>query len=142
MCGIFGTISNTKCDFKHLEKLIVHSQQRGKDSSGLIFLDNNDYNLVRADFEIIELVKKFKLNNSKLIFGHSRLITNGLSDNQPVTRENIAVIHNGIIVNEDEIWDSVNVERYYRIDSETILALAEDHLKNDGNLADIPNIIL
>ena len=142
MCGIFGSISNTKSNFKDLQKIIVHSEQRGKDSSGLIFLDNDGYNIVRADFEINKLIKKCNLNNSNIIFGHSRLITNGLADNQPVIRENIAAIHNGIIINEDEIWDSLNSKRFYKIDSEIIVAIAEDYLNSGGDLVDVPAIIL
>ena len=44
------------------------------------------------------------LKSAKYAFGHSRLITNSSIDNQPVRRNDISVLHNGIIVNEQNIW--------------------------------------
>ena len=137
MCGIFGIISSKK-----LKILVNHSQQRGRDSSGLISFDGLDYLIQRADFDIKKLVSNSKINFSNIIFGHSRLITNGLSDNQPVVRDNIAVIHNGIIVNENEVWDSLTVQRKFVIDSEIIVAIAEEHLNNNKNISDLPSKIL
>jgi glucosamine--fructose-6-phosphate aminotransferase (isomerizing) len=130
MCGIFGTISKNKIDNTKIKKLVMHSQQRGKDSSGLIYFSDDTYQIVRADYEITKLIKKVNFKDSKIICGHSRLITNGLSDNQPVFKKNIAAIHNGIIVNEKQIWDSISVKRELTIDSETIVAIAEEHLNN------------
>ena len=37
MCGIFGVIAPDIISKKELKLLVKHSQQRGKDSSGLIF---------------------------------------------------------------------------------------------------------
>lgn len=142
MCGIFGSISSKNVDFNVLKKLVNHSQQRGKDSSGLIFHEDQKYKIVRADYEISSLIKNVKCGNSKVIFGHSRLITNGLSDNQPVIKENIAAIHNGIVVNEDEVWKKVSVKRELVIDSETIVAITIDHLNNSGDLKSLSQKIL
>ena len=51
MCGIFGQISTTKVNRKNIEKLVKHAEQRGKDSSGLIYLNNSSYVLSRADYD-------------------------------------------------------------------------------------------
>lgn len=142
MCGIFGSISTSKTNLNNLKKLVRHSEQRGKDSSGLIYYNSNNYNIIRADYEITKLLKEVKLGNSNIVFGHSRLITNGLSDNQPVFRKNIAAIHNGIIVNEKDIWDTLSVQRELIIDSETIVAIAEEHLYNKEEISDLPSKIL
>jgi hypothetical protein len=142
MCGIFGSISKNKIDNNKIKKLVLHSQQRGKDSSGLIYYSDDAYQIVRADFEITKLIKNVNIINSKIVCGHSRLITNGLSDNQPVAKKNIAAIHNGIIVNEKEIWDSISVKRELTIDSETIVAIAEDHLNNFEEVSTLPSKIL
>ena len=72
--------------------------------------------------------KETQIKNSKLICGHSRLITNGLSDNQPINRNGIIVIHNGIVVNDEEIWAENKLKRYQKIDTEIIAALAEKYL--------------
>jgi glucosamine 6-phosphate synthetase-like amidotransferase/phosphosugar isomerase protein len=141
MCGIFGVVAKSKISQRDLKKLVNHSQQRGKDSSGFIFLKDNTYNIYRADFKASLLFNEIKENKSKLVFGHSRLITNGLSDNQPIIKNNIILLHNGIIVNEDEVWDQISIKRELVIDSETIIAIAEDHFNNNGKLENLPDVI-
>ncbi len=142
MCGIFGVISTSTVDKAKIRRLVKHSQQRGKDSSGLITLEGLKYHIDRADYDIDKLLKRVKPYNSKVVMGHSRLITNGQGDNQPVVRENIAAIHNGIVVNEKQIWDSLSVKRNFQIDSETIVAIAEEHLKNKKEVAELSSKIL
>jgi glucosamine--fructose-6-phosphate aminotransferase (isomerizing) len=142
MCGIFGTISKNKINSKKLKILVNHSLQRGKDSSGLIYFRSDTYNIIRADFEITKLLPTIDYKDSKIIVGHSRLITNGLSDNQPVVRKKIAGVHNGIVVNEKEIWDNISLQRELIIDSETIIAIAEDYLSKNNNLEELSNEIL
>jgi len=142
MCGIFGLISSSSINQGHLKKLVKHSKQRGMDSSGLIYYDQSHYKVYRANDEIEKLVTKCKPYNSQVVLGHSRLITNGLGDNQPVVRDNIAVIHNGIIVNEEEIWQKLEYKRKFKIDSEVIVAIAEEHLANSGDLLELPKKVL
>ena len=142
MCGIFGQISKTKINKENFDKLVKHSEQRGIDSSGLVYLQDDRYKISRADYNIEKLLNKAKPYNCKIVLGHSRLITNGLGDNQPVIRNNICAIHNGIIVNEEEVWEKLTVERKYKIDSEIIVAIAEEHLKNNGEISEIPNKVL
>ena len=103
MCGIFGVISNNKISCQKLKTLVNHSKQRGRDSSGLIHIKNDSYQINRSDYVIDKLLSKVRPFKSSVVLGHSRLITNGLGDNQPVVRGKIAAIHNGIIVNEDEV---------------------------------------
>ena len=110
MCGIFGQISNDKINKQNFKKLVKHSKQRGMDSSGLIYYAGDGYKINRADIDIEKLLNKINPYDFKLVLGHSRLITNGLDDNQPVIRENICAIHNGIIVNEKEVWDKLTVD--------------------------------
>lgn len=128
MCGIFGYISKTEIENESLSLLVDHARQRGQDSSGIVSLKEGVYSVRRADHDINRLVRKHKDVRSKVLFGHSRLITNGLADNQPVVRNDIVLVHNGIIVNEDEIWEKLPLKRELKIDSEVIAALAEHHL--------------
>lgn len=142
MCGIFGQISKYKINKEKFNKLVKHSEQRGIDSSGLVYLKDEQYQIARADYNIEKLLIKVKPYDSKIVLGHSRLITNGLGDNQPVVRDNICAIHNGIIVNEKDVWEKLTVERKYKIDSEAIVAIAEEHLKSTGEISEIPNKVL
>ena len=83
MCGIFGVITNNKVNEQKLKTLVNHSKQRGKDSSGLIYIENDTYQVNRADYDIDKLLSKVKPYKSSIVLGHSRLITNGLGDNDP-----------------------------------------------------------
>ncbi|HGJ5876902.1 MAG TPA: hypothetical protein ACHBX0_11685 [Arsenophonus sp.] len=142
MCGIFGIISQTSVDIEKLKFLADHARQRGKDSSGLILESSVGYNIYRADFDIRKLLSKVKFQHTKVALGHSRLITNGLSDNQPVVRNGICVIHNGIIVNDDNVWAAIGKERFHEIDTEVIAAITEKHLEETGQLEGFSHTVL
>jgi len=142
MCGIFGIISQNTAneeDYKILAKL---AQQRGKDSSGIIKIDKNHYSVIRSDSSILDLIGKLDLSNSSLLLGHSRLITNGHSDNQPVSKGEVILLHNGIIVNDSEIWNSIDAKREQRIDSEVIAGIASDFLEINEDIQSLPKKIL
>ncbi len=142
MCGIFGQVANIKVNKDKLNIIVKHSEQRGVDSSGLIYYEDETYKIDRADFNIEKLFNKVQPYNSKIILGHSRLITNGLSDNQPVVKNNICAVHNGIIVNEEDVWNKLEIKRELKIDSELIVAIASEHLSNGGDISDISAKIL
>ena len=113
--------------------LISAARQRGKDSSGFLYESNTgiSINASRADYDITKLFQKIKVNNSSTLFGHSRLITNSDIDNQPVIQGDIAVLHNGIITNTDEIWSYLNIKPKLKIDTETLIGLTNFYLKNN-----------
>ncbi len=142
MCGIFGQIAKKKINKEKFTQLVKHSEQRGIDSSGLIYFADAQYRIARADYTINKLLTQIQPYESNTVLGHSRLITNGLGDNQPVIRENICAIHNGIIVNEQEVWDKLTVQRKYKIDSELIVAIAEEHLNESDNVEAIADKVL
>jgi glucosamine--fructose-6-phosphate aminotransferase (isomerizing) len=142
MCGIFGIISNGKILKNQLQKIVKHSKQRGKDSSGLIHFLNSSYIINRADYDVEKLLKKVDVFQSNVVLGHSRLITNGLGDNQPVVRGALCAIHNGIIVNENEIWSKLITKRQLNLDSEAIVAIADEFLTNNGRVEDVAKEIL
>lgn len=142
MCGIFGQVSAFGVNKNKLKLLVEHAKQRGMDSSGLIYSKGKQYCVDRADYEIEKLLKRIKPYESQIVLGHSRLITNGLGDNQPVVRDNIAAIHNGIIVNEDVVWSSLAVTRKLKVDSEVIVAIAQEYFKRSNNLEELADLIL
>ena len=142
MCGIFGLISNCEINQDHFRFLAHHSRQRGRDSSGLIYHEVSDYKIKRADYDIKQLLRNERKLHSNVVIGHSRLITNGLGDNQPVVRDGVCVIHNGIIVNDQEIWETLNLKQHFQIDSEAIIGVAIKHLEEGNALADLPKKVL
>ena len=89
MCGIFGYIGAEPLATNDVDYLVTHSQIRGRDSSGLIVHQGERYIAAKADFSITKLLKKVPLKGHSVFFGHSRLITNGFGDNQPVIRDGL-----------------------------------------------------
>lgn len=142
MCGIFGIISPQKIKKNELKYLVDHSQQRGKDSSGIVYIEDGVYKIYRADYPITKLLSQVSPYNSHFVMGHSRLITNGLSDNQPVVRDGICVIHNGIVVNHEQLWEKLDRKRDLQIDTEIIAAIAGEYLDKGGQLEQVPQRIL
>ncbi|NDD91207.1 glucosamine 6-phosphate synthetase [bacterium] len=141
MCGIFGIISPHRVDCRQLSMLVLHSQQRGKDSSGLIWFDTDHYEVERADFRITRLLESSRAAKSNIVMGHSRLITNGLSDNQPVVRDGVCVLHNGIVVNHEDVWNGLTKKRELEIDTEVLAAVAAEHLEQGRSLEELPTRI-
>jgi hypothetical protein len=166
MCGIFGLIVEKSANFepaflkKSLETLAHLSESRGKDSSGLVFRNETErelqvlkgavllsYLLKRSEVvhQFNRMIGTFPKSETAgkhcfAVMGHSRLVTNGsqLSDenNQPVVKDGIVGIHNGIIVNENDLWSRYsNLQRKYEIDTEVMLALIRKHLLDGWDIA-------
>ena len=134
---------------KSLATLARLSETRGKDSSGFAFRNETDktINVIKASMPISSLMKhrvfaselKAHLNSMRhredvttrnvfAAIGHSRLVTNGtqLNDenNQPVVKDGLVGVHNGIIVNVDELWKIMPIgQRRYDIDTEVMFSL-------------------
>ena len=154
MCGIFGVITKAESNYDNLflknslKKLAMLSETRGRDSSGLCTLNNTDnsFHVVKGPIPANQLLKRSKVkkdinqifskeNNNmlKLAFGHARLVTNGTqledANNQPVIKDGIICIHNGIVVNVDDLWSNYKkLNREYEIDTEVIPALVRMEL--------------
>jgi glucosamine--fructose-6-phosphate aminotransferase (isomerizing) len=142
MCGIFGIIgatSQAKSDFLLLAR---YSERRGRDSSGLYLNATDGYKLYRACMPVTDLLKKVNISGTKFAMGHTRLITNGLDDNQPVYRDSVCVVHNGIIVNDVSLWQQTNQHRRQEIDTEIIPALVAEFLDSDGSIVDLQKQVL
>jgi glucosamine--fructose-6-phosphate aminotransferase (isomerizing) len=142
MCGIFGIIGKQVISDSDFRILARHAEQRGKDSSGLLYSSGDRYSLLRANRSILSVLPTVNLSRTHFAIGHSRLITNGLSDNQPVYRDDVCVLHNGIIVNHDTIWADLNIPRHQEIDTEIIAAIAAFVVQNGGSPLEAAHEIL
>jgi asparagine synthetase B (glutamine-hydrolysing) len=146
---------------KSLRTLARLSESRGKDSSGLVFRNESEGELqvFKGAVPLSYLLDRKELTHQLdrmigspnhdcpagkqgtfAVMGHSRLVTNGsqLNDenNQPVVKDGVIGIHNGIIVNETELWSRYpEIRRTYEIDTEVMLALIRKHIRDCGDLA-------
>ena len=141
MCGIFGVVSQKSPHRCHLDTLARRSERRGKDSSGLVKIVDGSYEILRSDTRLTKLLRKFSIGDSKLVFGHSRLVTNGTKDNQPVVRDGVVVVHNGIVVNHADIWPQLDAKPQLRVDTEVIAAIIAGHLTDGRDLAEVADRI-
>ena len=142
MCGIFGIVSNQLVNSEELLQFARHGEQRGKDSSGLFVSKLDGYDLHRANNAITSLLKDVNVSTAVLFIGHSRLVTNGLADNQPVYRDGVCVIHNGIVVNHEGLWAQIRKTPHQEIDTEIIAAIAVAHLEAGGAVDGIAGRVL
>jgi hypothetical protein len=127
MCGIFG-IFNKDTNVLHSDviSLAKYAQERGSDSSGLMYYKDGAYKTINGDIPISKLITKAGCSDSKFIAGHSRLATNGTNDNQPVHKSGMVAIHNGIICNTDGLWNGRESSRELTIDTEIIPVIIEE----------------
>lgn len=123
MCGIFGIFTDGKLPWDEAKKLAKFAQRRGRDSSGLLWEEAGNINIQRSDFPLSQLMAERRLTDCGFIAGHSRLVTNGNFDNQPVLGRHCVVLHNGIITNTGAVWRQLTEKPMLSIDSEVICAI-------------------
>lgn len=158
MCGIFGLLTSDKsalppAKFESvINALFTLSESRGKESSGLALLSEDSIQVYKCGVPATSLIKetgyqklfeKYNHRNTSngasnqrsiCLIGHARLVTNGAlevhENNQPVISNGLVGIHNGIIVNDKDLWSQFpNLHREFEVDTEIILALIRTNLK-------------
>ena len=149
MCGILGLFLGSNAGYPlklvkpTIDYLLILSESRGKEASGLAVFHKDTLNLykqpVRASFLIRsknynKLIEGLTANKSNyvtsepfLMIGHTRLATNGPVDdnnNCPIMSGDIVGVHNGIIVNDETIWKRfVSLKKTSSVDSEVVFSL-------------------
>ena len=146
MCGIFGILLKEKSDFSPvllqgiLNSLFKLSESRGKEAAGLAIRTDQAILVYKRPIPASQMIRSLGykqiinrvFNNSHplAIIGHSRLVTDGLQtlndNNQPVIKNGAVGIHNGIIVNVDDLFKRFpSMERKYDVDTEVLLSLIQ-----------------
>ena len=148
MCGIFGVIAkenkniNDVLSKKEFNNFIKFAERRGRDSSGFVNISSDHFKITKRDKALSKIISYNDIKNSSVCFGHSRLVTNGFKDNQPVVSENNILIHNGIVVNSNEIFEELDIEKKLEIDSEVILSLYNFYKKQNKTNHECVDLIL
>lgn len=161
MCGIFGLVagvgSRLSADgFESLfRQLFLQSESRGKEAAGAAFCTPSGIEVVRKAQPASELLKDAEYRallsgslasmalpagGSLAAIGHARLVTNGLqgidANNQPVVKGSVVCVHNGIIVNEAQLWASEHgIRKTSDVDTEVVAAMLD---RDVGAGASIP----
>lgn len=154
MCGIFGLITKNDSEIRPekikaiTNSLFKLSESRGKEAAGIAIKTTNSVSIFKRPVSASKMIKSDEYNNfikqeinqkPLTIIGHSRLVTNGLQatndNNQPVAKENAITIHNGIIVNDKELFDKFpELKKQYDVDTEIILDLVQYFYKKENSV--------
>ncbi len=151
MCGIIGISWSSNTDKDEMSQLcndlFTLSESRGKEASGIVMINSPFAKILRMPEKASILVKNeeykkildLSLNSVKnayapFVIGNTRLATNGSAykstNNQPVITSDTIGVHNGMIVNELELWKKFSsIRREFDIDTEVILKLSEYFIK-------------
>jgi glucosamine--fructose-6-phosphate aminotransferase (isomerizing) len=121
MCGIVGAAARRDIVPVLIEGL-RRLEYRGYDSCGLALVDKGTIDLVRTVSRVNDLASKAKNTHGATGLAHTRWATHGapLTENAHpiVSRGEIAVVHNGIIENHDELRAELQ-HKGYRFESQT-----------------------
>jgi glucosamine--fructose-6-phosphate aminotransferase (isomerizing) len=126
MCGIVGGVTNS-----NITPLLINGlhklEYRGYDSSGLIVLSKeNTFDRARSVGKVINLEKNLndrkRKIRGKIGIAHTRWATHGepssINAHPHVSKNNVSVVHNGIIENYIELKNK-QLKRGYKFESET-----------------------
>jgi glucosamine--fructose-6-phosphate aminotransferase (isomerizing) len=138
MCGIFGFVSDNKRSANEILKGLKLLEYRGYDSWGVAVKSGKE---ILVDKNIGKIGNaKLKPRQSNLGIGHTRWATHGgvtIENAHPHLdcKQNVAVVHNGIIENYQELKQSLIKKGHQFIsetDTEVFAHLVEEFLKTDG----------
>ena len=148
MCGIFGVVSVDPARKGEAEALLGslfrYSESRGKEASGLAGVAGDTIRVLKSPGPSKQLMRtpayaeymRDVMKDPRIaVVGHSRLVTNGsqteLANNQPVALDGVVGVHNGIIVNEAELWRRhAELSRSADVDTEILFRLIRAHAKS------------
>jgi glucosamine--fructose-6-phosphate aminotransferase (isomerizing) len=138
MCGIVGILGQ-KAVAGDLVEALRRLEYRGYDSAGVATVENGHLDRRRAEGKLKNL--ELRLSNHPLQghagIGHTRWATHGKPverNAHPHMNERVAVVHNGIIENFQELRDELTAKGHEfqtETDTETVLHLVTDYL-NQG----------
>jgi glucosamine--fructose-6-phosphate aminotransferase (isomerizing) len=142
MCGIVGFIGNNHAATEVILSGLKKLEYRGYDSSGIAVIEDSEFKTVKEEGKISKLessLKKSKLH-SNIGIGHTRWATHGKPSKEnahPHLAEKIAVVHNGIIENYQEIKERLQkhgVKFLSQTDTEVVPHLIEYNLEKNSDI--------
>jgi len=139
MCGIVGYIGYREAS-KVIHECLKNLEYRGYDSWGIATISNkNEINLIK-EVGMIGDIKEVKLLGS-LGIGHTRWATHGGVEKKNAhphldCKKSIALVHNGIISNFEELRKKLEKNHAFTSDTDTecIVHLIEEIKDNDSSL--------
>jgi glutamine---fructose-6-phosphate transaminase (isomerizing) len=157
MCGIFGlSIAggfglDAASWSAAVRDLFLLSESRGKEAAGIALATQDAIVVHKDSVSAGEMLRtaEFQSVMSRTLpaffgnagspvltaIGHARLVTNGLqgidANNQPVRRDDVVIVHNGIVVNVEPLWAELrqnDLGPRADVDTEVIAAIMQRDL--------------
>ncbi|MDD3884158.1 MAG: glutamine--fructose-6-phosphate transaminase (isomerizing) [Gallionella sp.] len=140
MCGIVGAIASRNVVPILLEGL-KRLEYRGYDSAGLVIGNGQSLERVRSTGRVADLVEKSAQTQGQIGIAHTRWATHGVPSERNahphMSRDQIAIVHNGIIENYEELRASLTAAGYEfssDTDTEVIAHLVHSHYARGNTL--------
>ncbi len=141
MCGIVGAVAQ-----RNVVGILVEGlrrlEYRGYDSAGIAVLENNTIEIRKEVGKVVNLENSIEQQPTSSYTGiaHTRWATHGKPTQQnahPHLSENIAIVHNGIIENHDELRAELKSQGYVfksETDTEVVTHLIHRFFKQSQDL--------
>lgn len=133
MCGIVGAVAKRNI-VSVLVNGLLRLEYRGYDSAGLVVVHDAKLERVRSAGRVAELGQKSAHTYGELGIAHTRWATHGVPSERNahphMSRDLIAVVHNGIIENYEELRTELTAQGYEftsDTDTEVIAHLIHSH---------------
>lgn len=160
MCGIIGLVRGAHATLPVsdalaiAEQLLLLSESRGKEAAGLAVTLPDSVGVLKMPMPASEFLRQAEYAHFRrdvterlangtgsafALIGHARLVTNGLQgiddNNQPVVKGGTVCVHNGIVVNDAELWRTEpEIERTFDVDTEVITAMLDRRLREGASV--------
>jgi glucosamine--fructose-6-phosphate aminotransferase (isomerizing) len=142
MCGIVGAVARRDIVPVLIEGL-RRLEYRGYDSCGIALVGENGIGLTRTVSRVADLAAKAQKQSGKTGIAHTRWATHGAPATENahplMSRGEIAVVHNGIIENHDELRAELQ-SKGYRFESQTDTEVIA-HLVHSYYTDDLPDAV-
>lgn len=141
MCGIAGFVklngSTNSTSVKRVAfRLLRQIAERGDKATGYAYAGKHGLKVVKDKVGVKKFLKLYEreikrdVGKAQAWIAHSRLPSSGSiqkpANNHPIfTKGGLAIVHNGIVYNADEVYEHFGLERDCEVDSEAILKLIE-----------------
>ena len=140
MCGIVGAVAQRNVVPILLEGL-QRLEYRGYDSAGLVVVHNAKLERVRSTGRVADLTAKSAATQGLIGIAHTRWATHGVPSERNahphISKNHIAVVHNGIIENYEALRTCLAAEGYEftsDTDTEVIAHLIHSHYARGNSL--------
>jgi glutamine phosphoribosylpyrophosphate amidotransferase len=137
MCSVIGGFFDrpSKLQLDYIKNIFIESKIRGMHATGISYVKNNKIQTIKKPipsdefFQDIDLKDFLNEDGDLYLIGHCRYSTSDLEYNQPISSEEISIVHNGVITQEEpDNWQKIyDIICETKNDSEFILKTLEEN---------------